>query len=255
LQQGGKTINTNDWSFWAFPEVGRPWCELAKPAAGNALRKAGIFVQVAKAEPEAIPADASLVIADHMDQPLADYIERGGKCLLFSRGAAIENTAVYYGTTSFYRTFRTIPWNAGASGNSGSVIAAHPSLADFPHQEYCDLQLVWMVRDVLPMEFSPLRQYGVAPIVRMIDHYAANRNNAHLIEFNVGAGKVLATTLGVLPNVEKRIEARYLLRCLADYAKGESFKPSASVPRAEFLKWFSPRPEEKKVKAPDGLLK
>ncbi len=255
LHQNDKVINTNDWSFWVFPEVGEPWRELAKSAEGSALHNGGVFARVAKARTQAIPADASLVIADRVDQPLADYIAAGGKCLLFSKGAAIENTAVYYGTTSFYRTFRTIPWNAGTSGNSGSVIAAHPALADFPREDYCDLQLVWMVRDVLPMEFGPLRPYGVDPIVRMIDHYAANRNNAHLIEFKVGAGKVLATTLGVLPNASKRIEARYLLRCLADYAKGQSFMPSANVPVGEFVKWFSPKPEDKKVKSPEGLLK
>lgn len=255
LQQGAMTLNTNDWSFWAFPEVGAPWRDLASAERRGPLLKERVFVRLAGAEAEAIPADAVLVIADRVDGLLVEYIERGGKCLLFSKGAAIENTAVYYGTTSFYKTFRTIPWNAGTSGNSGSVITPHPALAGFPHEDYCDLQFVWMVRDVLPMEFGPLRQHGVTPIVRMIDHYAANRNNAHLIEFKVGSGKVLATTLGVLPNAGKRIEARYFLRCLADYAGSELFEPSASVPPAEFLKWFGPRPEDKKLKGPDDLLK
>jgi hypothetical protein len=196
-----------------------------------------------------------LVIADKVDQPLVDYLARGGRCLLLSKGAAIENTAVYYGTTSFYTTFRTIPWNAGTSGNSGSVISEHPALASFPHEAFCDLQFVWLVRGVLPMEFSPLRQHGVTPIIRMIDHYAANRNNAHILEFKVGAGKVLVTTLGILPNAGKRIEARYLLRSLAEYARRDTFKPQASVPPAEFLKLFSPRSSGDKTKAPNELLK
>ena len=255
LGHNGKVVNTNNWSFWAFPEVGEPWRDVTAPAGAGPRWKDGTLVRVSQAAAAPIPADAPLVIADRVDEELADYVEGGGKCLLFSRGAAIENTTVYYGTTSFYKIFRTIPWNAGTSGNSGSVIASHAALADFPHEAYCDLQLVWMVRDVLPMEFEPLRQYGVMPIVRMIDHYAANRNNAHMLEFKVGAGKVLVTTLGVLPNVAERIEARYLLGCLADYTRQSTSEPSASVPRAEFLKWFRPRSEDKKVKGPDDLLK
>lgn len=253
MLHNGQIINTNDWSFWAFPEAGEPWGNVA--AGGDTLRKDGTWVRLSKTNPAPTPADASLVIADSVDPWLADYIERGGKCLLLSQGAAIENTAVYYGATSFYRTFRTIPWNAGTSGNSGSVIASHPALAEFPHEDFCDLQFVWMIRDALPMEFGPLRAYSVTPIIRMIDHYAANRNNAHLLEFNVGRGRVLATTLRLLPNAATHIEARYLLRCLANYARSDAFRPAASVPRAEFLKWFSRRPEIPKGKGPEGLLK
>ncbi len=255
LHRDVRTINTNDWSFWAFPEVEQRWRDLTAASGPGAPWGDGTFVRLSPTGTAPVPAGASLVIADTVDQALVDYVERGGRCLLLSKGAAIENTAVYYGTTSFYKTFRTIPWNAGTSGNSGSVISEYPALASFPHGEFCDLQFVWMVRGVLPMEFSPLRPYGVSPIIRMIDHYAANRNNAHMLEFEVGAGKVLVTTLGILPNAGKHIEARYLLRCLADYAHGDRFDPRAAVPAAEFLKLFSRRSEGDKAKGPAGLLK
>jgi hypothetical protein len=124
------------------------------------------------------------------------------------------------------------------------MITPHPALAAFPHDEMCDLQFVWLFRDVLPMEFEPLREFGVEPIIRMIDHYAANRNNAHLLEFKVGKGRVIATTLNILPNIDKRIEAGYLLHCLADYARGTEFNPEAVVPKNAFVKWFSPPPKE-----------
>lgn len=253
LHDAGRITNTNDWSFWAFSEVGELWGDLA--AKAGASWKDSTFVRLSPKAVAPIPTDASLLITDMVDQALVEYLERGGKCLLLSSGATIENTAVYYGTTSFYKTFRTIPWNAGTSGNSGSVISEHPALADFPHEAVCDLQFVWMVRGVLPMEFSPLRSYGVRPIIRMIDHYAANRNNAHMLEFRVGTGRVLVTTLGILPNAAERIEARYLLRCLADYAHHEAFQPQAAVPPATFLKLFGRPTDGDKTKGPDQLLK
>jgi hypothetical protein len=105
----------------------------------------------------------------------------------------------------------------------------------------CDLPFVWMIRGSLPMEFSPLRQYGVAPIIRGIDHYVSNRSNAYMLEFNVGKGKVLVVSLGVLQNLNEHIEAGYLLSCLLRYAQGTSFEPATAIPKQEFRKLFSER--------------
>jgi len=244
LVQNDRVVNTNEWSFWAFPEVPAAWHGMASLTNCADWLPDGTFVRLGDGRSAPIPEKASLTLADLADAALGDWVERGGKCVLLSKGAAIENTAVYYGTTSFYRNFRTIPWNAGTSGNSGTVIASHPSLAAFPHEGMCDLQFLSTVRGVLPMEFSPLRKHGVLPIIRVIDHYAANRNNAYMLEFKVGKGAVLATTLGILPKLSERIEAEYLLNCLADYARGSTFQPAASVPKSEFVRLFGPRREK-----------
>jgi hypothetical protein len=123
----------------------------------------------------------------------------------------------------------------------------------------CDLPFINMFKGNLPMEFSPLRSYGVTPIIRGIDHFYSHRNNAHLLEFKVGEGRVLACTLGVLQCVKphtasqssydkpdalcsnETIEARYLLQCFWDYMNGDRFAPAATVPRAEFVRLFKQR--------------
>ncbi len=257
LRAGGKTINNNEWSFWAFSEPRSDWTGVFADVPNEGRSAFGAWIHPGpKSKPE-IPSTASLVIADYADESLTRYLEQGGRCLLLTHGAAIENTAVYFGTMSFYRAFRTIPWNAGNSGNSGSVIADHPALADFPHEGLCDLQFVWMIRDVLPMEFSDLRPYGVQPILRMIDHYAANRNNAHLLEFKVGQGRVLACSLNLRARLPKHIEARVLLDNLVRYTQGDQFQPTANVPSDVFLKLFRPRQDEaaEKPGGPNELLK
>ncbi|MFH1743607.1 MAG: sugar-binding domain-containing protein [bacterium] len=243
LLHEGNVVNINNWSFWAFPEVSGELRQVADGNNAGETIKDGVFLRLNSARSAPIPENSPLVIADCVDDGLAEYIKSGGQCLLFSRGAVIENTKEYVTSRSFYTTFRTIPWNAGNSGNSGSVINHHPALESFPHEGMCDLQFIWMVRDVLPMEFEPLREYGVYPIIRMIDHYAANRNNAHMLEFKVGEGKVLVTTLGVLDKLNSHIEARYLLNCLVDYARGTDFDPTAVVPKEALLKLFSLRSE------------
>lgn len=232
IYDGGKFINENDWSFWAFPE----------PPDLSADAK--VLMRVNSRNLVAIPSDTPLVVAGFVDQALVDYVNAGGKCLLLSHGTQIENTNKYYGSTTFYTAFRTIPWNAGP-GNSGTVVGDHPALASFPHDEMCDLQFVHLIRDVLPMEFTPLKQYGVEPIVRGIDWYRTNRDNAYLVEFSVGKGKVLATSFNVLTNLDQKLDVRNLTASLMRYAQSEKFAPGTRVPAAEFLRLFSPRPEPK----------
>ncbi len=233
LHQRDRLVNTNRWSFWAFPEM--------RDALVRDTARQAIVLQSRSAPDQRKLAGASFVVTDIADAALGEYVEGGGACLLLGRGIAIENTTCYYGSVSFYRKFRTIPWNAGNSGNSGTVISHHPALEAFPHEGRCDLQFLSMIKGALPMEFSPLSKHGVTPIIRAIDHYMANRNNAYLLEFKVGKGKVLVTSLGILEKLNEHVEARYLLKCLLDYAQDARFAPVASVPKDEFVKRFGPR--------------
>jgi beta-galactosidase len=245
LVHDGQTINTNNWSFWAFPEAGQETHALGAPGSAGQLLDGGTFVRLGTAAGAAIPEGARLVVADSMDAALAQAVAAGADCLLFSHGAAIENPYLYYpGMPNFHKLFRCIPWNSGP-GNSGTVITPHPALADFPHEGLCDLQFVWMVREAIPMEFEPLRPYGVTPIIRAIDWYRTNRNNAYLLEFRVGKGRVLVTCLNVLPRLEDHIEARSFVECLLRYVRGAGFQPTASVPGEEFLRLFRPKEEPK----------
>jgi hypothetical protein len=244
LLHEGRTVNTNNWAFWAFPEAGPETRVLAADSAGQVLDE-GTFVRLGAEAAAAIPDGAKLVVADSMDAALAQAVEAGADCLLFSHGAEIENPHLYYpGMPNYHKLFRCIPWNSGP-GNSGTVITRHPALADFPHEGLCDLQFVWLVRDAIPMEFEPLRPYGVTPIIRAIDWYRTNRNNAYLLEFRVGQGRVLVTCFNVLPRLQDHIEARSLVECLLRYVRGARFQPAASVPREEFLRLFRPKEEPK----------
>jgi hypothetical protein len=249
LEKNGKEVNANNWSFWAFAEP--QWDVRAIANTNNAGHVIGddVFLRLKPASSAPIPVDAKLVLADSVDQTLADWIKAGGRCVLFTQGAVIEQDKVYFpGGLNFYTLFRALPWNAGP-GNAGSVITPHPALADFPHEEMCDLQFVWAIRGVVPMNFEPLRPFGVKPIIRMIDFYKNNANNAHLLEFRVGDGKVLATSLNLLPNLETELDVRNLTASLLNYVQGEKFAPTAQVPETEFVRLFSPRPEPKKPAA------
>ena len=242
LDHGGEEINTNVWSFWAFPETPDFLRTVGTPEGNGRTLEGGVFIRLGDARSRPIPGGTSLVLAEKADPGLADYVVHGGRCIFFTRGAAIENTKRYYpGLPNFTTFFRTIPWNAGY-GNSGTVLEQHPALAAFPHEGYCDLPFLWMIRGVVPMEFSPLKSYGLTPILRVIDWYQANQNNAHLLEFRVGKGAVLLTSLNVLPWLPSKLEVRYFLKTLMEYAKGPLFSPGATIPAEEFIRLLDPKP-------------
>lgn len=243
LEKNGKAVNANNWSFWAFSEPGPDVMALGQATnAGHVIGDA-VFLRLKPASTAPIPAATKLVVAERVDQTLVDYIQAGGRCLLFTQGAVIEQDKIYYpGMVNFYTLFRALPWNAGP-GNAGSVITPHPALADFPYEGMCDLQFVWAIRGVVPMNFEPLRPYGVKPIIRMIDFYKNNANNAHLLEFGVGQGQVLVTSLNLMTNLNQKLDVRNLAASMMNYVQSGKFAPSTQVPRAEFLRLFSPRPE------------
>jgi hypothetical protein len=226
LTHRGREINTNQWSFWALPE-----------ASVTLPTEAGICVRTGAEADKPIPGGTELVLADSVDSALADYVQQGGSCLLFSAGSAIEEPETPY---KGYTTFRTIPWN-GAPGNSGTLISPHPSLAGFPHDAACDFQLAWLIKQVHPLNFGELRQYGVEPIIRDIDFYQTNKHLAYLMEFRVGRGRVLVTSLGILPKLDERLEARELLRRFLEYVGGAEFSPTAEVPPEEFVRLLGPK--------------
>jgi beta-galactosidase len=242
LEKSGKTVNVNNWSFWSFAEPGSDVIALGQATNVGHFIGNGVFLRLKPASAAPIPAATKCVVADGVDQTLADYIETGGKCVLFTHGAVIEQDKIYYpGMVNFYTLFRALPWNGGP-GNAGSVITPHPALADFPCEDLCDLQFVWAIRGVIPMNFEPLRPYGVKPIIRMIDFYKNNANNAHLLEFGVGQGQVLVTSLNLQTNLDQKLDMRNLTASLMRYAQSENFTPKARVPATEFVRLFSPRP-------------
>jgi len=242
LCRGGEEINANAWSFWAFPETPEALRGLGTPGMNGRTLEGGVFLRLGDARSRPIPGGTSLVLAEQADPALSDYVAQGGKCLFFTRGATIENRRLYHpDLPNFYTFFRTIPWNAGY-GNSGTVLERHPALASFPHEGYCDLPFVPMIRGVVPMEFSPLEPYGVTPILRVIDWYQANQNNAHLLEFRLGKGAVLLTSLNLLPRLPEKLEVRNFLQTLMEYAKGPQFLPAATVPTEEFIRLLASQP-------------
>lgn len=86
LYHGGEEINTNVWSFWAFPERPEELRAVGTPKANGQILEGGVFIRLGEAQGQPIPERTSLVLAERADPALRDYVARGGKCLFFTHG-------------------------------------------------------------------------------------------------------------------------------------------------------------------------
>lgn len=119
-------------------------------------------------------------------------------------------------------------WSAGTfsmqPGGMGQYIAKeHPLFTDFPTDSHSDWQWWAMASTraaILPTTYDS--------IITELDSYAYLRPMAKLIEFNVGGGRLLFSTMG-LHQLQDHVEARGLLSSIYRYMASEDFVPKQEI--------------------------
>ena len=123
-------------------------------------------------------------------------------------------------------------------GSMGLLInEKHPALASFPTAFYSDWQwwdLVTNSRSIVTDELL----VQPTPIVRVIDNFFKNRNMATLLEFKVGAGKLIICSMDIHHNLADRPAARQLKYSLMDYAGTKTFMPVQNLSATELTNMF-----------------
>ncbi|MBI4026926.1 MAG: hypothetical protein HY360_18215 [Verrucomicrobia bacterium] len=239
LLQDSRQVAENQWRSWVFPP--------ADPTSDSRIVLYGsddpaLKTLFGKAVDQVRADDGLVVSVNRMDETVIGHLKRGARVLLLSDGVLpnyeIPDTDI----------FRTVPWNRGCTGHSGTVIEPHPSLGDFPHDGFCDYSFVDLVIGGWPEErtwpfnldaLNELTSQPIKPVIRLIDHYRSARNKTYLFELQVGRGKLLATCLRFRWGIQRqRPEARHLLRCLTRYALSDKFRPRAKVRVGDFIRGF-----------------
>jgi len=240
LDDGNREISRNHWTLWAVPrpqEVG--W---TSDVATDLPWLAKVYPSMKRLDPQS-PA-GKVVVTQQVTDALIDYVDHGGRVVLFSDGALLDyRPGVAYRPgqvldqgwqNSFTRRFRSPPWNLGAHGNMGTVIDDHPALGQFPHRGWCDLQFLHLVSGAYPIVLEHYRPQRIDPIVRSIGHKNTIVNKCYLFEVRIGQGALLATSFRVAGTFVAHPESRYLADVLVAYATSPAFRPKAAVPREAF---------------------
>lgn len=122
----------------------------------------------------------------------------------------------------------------------GTLIdSRHPAFGSFPTDEYADWQWTDILNNARAMDLTDLT--GLTPVIQSVDTYEQNRKLGIAYEAKVGNGRLFVLCVDPGKDIEKRPATRQLLRSVADYVSGESFRPTVALEPWQIREIFSPK--------------
>lgn len=214
----------NSWNLWIFPKF-RP-----RPEGGKGLAAtAGLFPRLAKRYPAVArlgsdeAKEASLVVAKGLIEPgVLDALEQGKRVVCLSLP----------GYDTLQPGVRLGWWQV--TNQTGTAIAAHPALGDFPHDGHLDQG--WFRLVDRAEKLDPGHKFRtVEPIIVGIGRATGYRFgmagyplgfNLYAFQARAGQGKLLSAGLKLDGDDP---EAVYLLDQFLRYAASERFDPQGTL--------------------------
>ncbi|MBI5083425.1 MAG: glycoside hydrolase family 2 [Acidobacteria bacterium] len=182
---------TNDWEIWVYPK------RLATAPAE------GVLVTRSAAEAR---------------QRLAE----GGSVVLAASGGKMQEIR-------FLPVFWSLTWFPKQPGTMGVLCdPAHPALTGFPNDGHSDFQWYELTQGAKAFVLDGMLA-GLRPVVQVIDDYHRNTRLGAVVEARVGKGRLLAVSLDVETELDRRPVARQLRDSLVRYAASAKFQPQVEV--------------------------
>lgn len=164
---------------------------------------------------------SEVIITKTFDETERELLK--GKKVFYSPAADIEHFP-----HSISSQFTTDFWSVGTFGNQSGCMGclldpAHPVFSEFPTESHSNWQWWPMSKGralIIPDEIEPL--------ITVMDCYARLRKLAFLFECNVGNGKLMVSSMGLLEHQEYP-EVRALTNSIISYMNSEEFAPKQNV--------------------------
>ena len=160
-----------------------------------------------------------VVVCKHIDRGTIQHIANGANVLILNP-SGIKKTPLSYHKLMAGRTV----------GNTATVIADHPALADFPHDGWCDMQFYRMFENGYCAVFDQTAPLQFDPIIEVVNSYKTVIRQSVLFAFQVGRGKAVVCTLNMDgDNPEKRA----FLSSILSYMNSNQFVPKQTITVAQ----------------------
>jgi hypothetical protein len=187
----------NDWDIWVYP-------------------------QSVKTEPP-----AGVLVAKTFDAAAKSALEAGRSVVLLASGSQPMRFLPVFWSNAFFGT---------QPGTMGILCdPTHPALRDFPTSMHSDWQW-WELTEGSHAFILDDTSPAFRPIVQVIDDFHRNHKLGAVIEATVGKGKLLAVSLDLDSDLDRRPVARQLRRSLLDYAASADFHPRQALSVADIEK-------------------
>ena len=215
-----------------------------------------------------------VIIAKDLNQEVVKVLEKGGKVLWMPTASShfvaaddtlsqadnkvsqADNATPYTVGGLFqtdywnYRMFKTICENNKKKVSPGTLgiltNPEHPIFKGFPTEMHTNWQWFPVVKESHPLVLDNFAK-DYRPIVQVIDNIERNHKLGLVMEWKVGAGKLLVC-MSDLEKAAKYPEGKAFYQSVIDYMRSADFNPSAEITVDELKKKLAEKPRQVSLK-------
>ena len=208
-----------------------------------------------------------VIIAKDLNQEVVKVLEKGGKVLWMPTASShfvaaddtlsqADNATPYTVGGLFqtdywnYRMFKTICENNKKKVSPGTLgiltDPEHPIYKGFPTEMHTNWQWFPVIKESHPLVLDNFAK-DYRPIVQVIDNIERNHKLGLVMEWKVGAGKLLVC-MSDLEKAAKYPEGKAFYQSVIDYMRSASFNPSAEITVDELKKKLAEKPRQVSLK-------
>ena len=208
-----------------------------------------------------------VIIAKDLNQEVVKVLEKGGKVLWMPTASShfvaaddtlsqADNVTPYTVGGLFqtdywnYRMFKTICENNKKKVSPGTLgiltNPEHPIFKGFPTEMHTNWQWFPVVKESHPLVLDNFAK-DYRPIVQVIDNIERNHKLGLVMEWKVGAGKLLVC-MSDLEKAAQYPEGKAFYQSVIDYMRSADFNPSAEVTVDELKKKLVEKPRQVSLK-------
>ena len=191
-----------------------------------------------------------IIIARDLNQEVVKVLEKGGKVLWMPDSLPYTVGGLFQTDYWNYRMFKTICENNKKKVSPGTLgiltNPEHPIFKGFPTEMHTNWQWFPVIKESHPLVLDNFAK-DYRPIVQVIDNIERNHKLGLVMEWKVGAGKLLVC-MSDLEKVAKYPEGKAFYQSVIDYMRSADFNPSAEITVDELKKKLAEKPRQVSLK-------
>ena len=191
-----------------------------------------------------------IIIARDLNQEVVKVLEKGGKVLWMPDSLPYTVGGLFQTDYWNYRMFKTICENNKKKVSPGTLgiltNPEHPIFKGFPTEMHTNWQWFPVIKESHPLVLDNFAK-DYRPVVQVIDNIERNHKLGLVMEWKVGAGKLLVC-MSDLEKAAKYPEGKAFYQSVLSYMRSADFNPSAEITVDELKKKLAEKPRQVSLK-------
>ena len=187
-----------------------------------------------------------IIIARDLNQEVVKVLEKGGKVLWMPDSLPYTVGGLFQTDYWNYRMFKTICENNKKKVSPGTLgiltNPEHPIFKGFPTEMHTNWQWFPIIKESHPLVLDNFAK-DYRPVVQVIDNIERNHKLGLVMEWKVGAGKLLVC-MSDLEKAAKYPEGKAFYQSVLSYMRSADFNPSAEITVDELMKKLAEEPRK-----------